>query len=554
MIVMQNEAATPMDEIQQRLFAVVGGEDPQEVLPLVEAQIAVANREIEQVPQRAQQLGAEAQSQLQEPLRVLVEQLGHYRDWLLESQQALQNEDPSQIVNAYEEAQAIIPALAQALESYSQVFASLGKFSLPWTNTLSRLAESIQNGHSPDQSWDEGLSSFQKSFHGKIQELRQVPLPGRSLVASAYQQALDCLLNLQSVDSLDAAAIDPELKRFEAATRQGQQWEVTLQEAAQGPASMPGTNIIIHLVKKALNEDGIDQATALHLLEDYREILDNFWEGFEQGLSRPVDSALIQDEVPRTLEYADAHDAAVEALGEALRQGDRGAAEQAMEELIQTSSQLDESREVFEAAAQHQAHVLCPSCGRANPPENRRCEACGNQLPTQEGQLSSTFSIVTGPSLEDNQEMPMTENVAKLFQACDDVAVGQISPDEFRAILAEATAGLQEYANELGEIAEETVDVSFMPEEMQLVWKEQHLPYVEEVGASFNEGLKSCEEGLHQMAAYLEDSEQDHLVEGVRLVWEGLGIIHRAQLSMTATLKMLDDILEEAREQGMLAE
>lgn len=59
MIILQGEAATPMDEIQGRLFAVLGGEDPQQVLPLVDQQLMVTEREIAQVLERAQHKGPE---------------------------------------------------------------------------------------------------------------------------------------------------------------------------------------------------------------------------------------------------------------------------------------------------------------------------------------------------------------------------------------------------------------------------------------------------------------------------------------------------------------
>lgn len=488
-----------------------------------------------------------------EAMQSALHHLQSYKSWLLQAKSCLEQDDQATVVAVYEEAQGVIPGLVAALDEYSKIFAATGAYATPWGNTLSRVAEGIQAGQAGDEAWDECVVGFQSSFVARVQELRNTPLPGRRGCIQAYQQAVECLSEMQHLDSLDQASVDADLRKFEAAVRSGQKLEDLMRASLEGPAAMPATNVLIGLVKKGLSGE-LDHETVAGVIDDYREIMDSFWEGFERSLARPVNSALVQDEVPRTLEYGDSHDAAVEDLGAAFKSGDQAGVQSALEQLLATAAQLDESREVFETAAKHQTNVLCPACGRANPPENRRCEACGNQLPVADLGASSSFSLMTGPALEDNQEMPMTENVAKIFQSCDDVASGKISADEFLEVLREAKLGLQDYAKELDEIAEETTDVAFMPEEMRQVWSEQHQPYVEEVALSITEGVKDCEQGLLEMEAYLSDSNEQHLVDGVRMVWEGLGGIHRARLSMTATLKMLDDILEEAREKGLLAE
>jgi tetratricopeptide (TPR) repeat protein len=553
MIIFQGEAATPMDEIQGRLFAVLGGEDPQEVLPLVDQQLMVTEREIAQVPERAQHKGPEFLQQAGEPMQRLLSQLKGYQQWLGQLRPALEQHQHNQIVQAYEEAQELIPSLAAALDEYSKLFASHGTYRTAWANTLNGLAQSIRNEESAEDSWDEVLGNFQAAFSKKIGEVQGVQLPGRSLCARYYSQGLQSLQALQASETLDDGAVQPLLQELDQSILEGEKLERLISEGVQGMAAMPAANVVIHVVRKSLAGE-LDMQLAHSFVADYRSILDSFWEGFERSVSRPVDSALVRDEIPRTLEYGDAHDGAVESLGNALQQRDTNGANDALEQLIESASKLDESREVFETAAQHQSHAHCPGCGRANPPENRRCEACGNVLPTAEGLPSSSFNVMTGPALEETQQMQMTENVAKLFQACDAVAEGKITDQQFLDELKTAALGLKEYAKELGEIADETADESAMDEETRKVWREQHLPYMQELGASFTEGIKDCEQGLLEMEQFLSDRDPQHLVEGVRMVWEGLGAVHRAQLSLESTLKMLEDVLQEARERGMLTE
>lgn len=554
-MIAQVQAATPVDEIQMKLFSVIGGEDPQEVIPLVDAQLLVAERELREVPERAQQRGPEFVQAVEGPLGTLVEQFGRYRDWLQAARQALESGDQSEILAAYEGAQTLIPALFHALEAYGAAFAAHGAYATPFSNTLARMAEGIQAGQAGEESWDDYIANFTQVLTRKIAEVQGASLPGRAACVAAYQQGQEALQRLQGLEALDAASISSPLHDLDRAVQMGEKLEKLMHDGMQGPALIPMTNVVLFVVKKGLAGE-LEHETVSGFLDDYRDLLDGFWEAFERSIARPSDSALVQQEIPRTLEHGDEHDAAVEELMGAFRGKDAAACEAAMEKLVVTSQKLNESREVFNTAAQHQGQVICTGCGRANPPENKRCEACGAMLPnlTSVVSSSSTFNVMAGPALEETQELGMTENVAKLFTACDQVAEGKISLSEFQSVVTEATVGLKEFAKELDEIATETMDESQMSEETKKVWHENHLPYVQEVGVAFVSGLSDCESGLKSMQTYVTEQDNEHLINGVRLVWEGLNVIHRARLAMNSNLQMLQDVLQEAREAGYLTE
>ncbi|MBS2037830.1 zinc ribbon domain-containing protein [bacterium] len=549
------QAATPVDEIQMKLFSVIGGEDPQEVIPLVDAQLTVAEREIHEVPQRAQARGAEFAAAVQTQMQTVVERFQEYHGWLERSRQALEHHHHDQLVACYEEAQTLVPALFEALEAYGIAFANQGAYATPFSNTLARVAEGLQSGQAGEESWDDYLNNFLQGFAKKIAEVRAVPLPGRAACGQAYQQGVEVLQKLQGLESLDSASLQAPLSELDEAIGLAGKVERLMAEGTEGPAPIPMTNVIISVVRKGLAGE-LDGALVSGFLDDYRDLLDGFWEGFERSIARPSDSSLVQQEIPRTLEYGDEHDAAVEELMSSFEKRDPAACEAAIQRLVETGNKLNESREVFNTAAQHQGQALCPGCGRSNPPENKRCEACGNVLPTESGagSASSSFNVLSGPALEETQELGMTENVAKLFSACDNVSEGKISLGEFQNVVTEAMVGLKEFAKELDEIATQTMDESAMNEETKRVWRDHHLPHVQEVGAAFVAGLSDCEAGLKSMQAYVSEQDNEHLINGVRLVWEGLNVIHRARLAMNSNLQMLQDVLQEAREAGYLTD
>lgn len=553
-MIVQQQAATPVDELQQRLFEVIGGEDPRDVIPLVEMQLMVAKRELKAIPERAQERGPEFVQASQELQNALLEQFRRYEAWLKELMQALEDQNHNGYVHAHEEAQTLVPAFFEAMENYSKFFASQGPYSSPWSNTLSRIASAIGKGLVDEPIWEETLQGFESAIGQKINSLNATALPGKTACAENYQQALETVRALMEAESLQEADLKPQLLELEEATLMGDKIERLMVDGLEGPTPMPVANVIVAVSRKALAGE-LEGSLAASFLDDYATMMDRYWEAFEKSVARPQDSALVHQEIPKALEYGDQHDQAVEELTAALKANDKAKAEGALGKLMETAGKLAESREVFETAAKHQTHAVCPGCGRANPSENRRCEACGAVLPTEAGTgTSSTFNVLSGPTLEETQELGMTENVAKLFNACDAVAEGHISLEQFQAVVAEALTGLKEFARELDEIAEDMLDESEMPEEVQKVWQESHLPYVLEVGSHFAAGISDCEAGLASMLAYVQDQDKELLIEGVRTVWEGLNVIHRARLAMNSNLQMFQDLLQEARESGLVVD
>ena len=59
--------------------------------------------------------------------------------------------------------------------------------------------------------------------------------------------------------------------------------------------------------------------------------------------------------------------------------------------------------------------------------------------------------------------------------------------------------------------------------------------------------------GLEKMAYFVQDPNEQHLIDGVRQVWEGLGVIHRASLSFQTYSKMLNDVMSEAAADGLIS-
>ncbi len=556
MFATQASSDHPIDAIRHGLMAAIGGEDTQPTLALVEKQIAIAKREIEQVPNRAEARGSDFVEKAKEPLEALMGALREYRDWLEAAYEGLKSDDSSVLVSSYESSHDTLPRLTQAVENYGLVYATIGTYGTAPANTIDRIAEGIRSGEVTTGGWREVLAHCRTGLTGKSASVASAPLPGRTILAEMYREALAALDDLKNVEPQSEGAVAAALESFDQRLQEAEQTEALLAGSLEGETPIPATNVLLAVVAKHLEGDLIDRVLD-GCFDDYGEVMEQFSESFEANLTRPTDSALVQEELPKTLDIIDSHYAALEDLGGALDEDDRTKIDECLSQLKSTARELEESRQVYETAAQHQDHILCPACGRSNPPENRVCEACGDPLPRPDdagASPSSTFSMVSGPALEESQQLVMTDNVARLFESCDAIYLGQISPEQFSEEVHQAALGLKEYAQELDEIAATALDeTAFTPEQLE-VWRTQHLPYLEDVAGAFTHGIAEAEEGLRSMELYLQDPNEQHLINGVRQVWEGLGSIHRANLSMSSYSEMLQDVMQEAAEEGLLTE
>lgn len=535
-------------------MVAIGGEDAGETLELVKKQEAVARRELEQVPKRAEARGTEFLEFAQESMNDLIANTENYLRWLEKARIALEQQDSGATMEAYEESSEILPSLTASIDRYSQDFSGYGPLTSMPGNTLVRTAEGVAAGELVAAAWTEYCDHFQRGITDRESALASLEMPGRTLLRNRYGECLSQLKALRKSAPGSAQAAVSSLAPFDTAYTASQELEQLMAAAAaDGPTPIPATNVLLALLER---KDKYSSDEILSIVEDYGEIMDGYSESFEQAVSRPSDSVLVQEEIPRTLDNLDAHYAAIEELSEALEGSDQEKLAESLETLKNTALALKESQEVYETAALHQSAVTCPSCGRSNPPENRNCESCGEILPRSEnlGAASSTFSVLSGPALEENQKLEMTENVARLFQACDDVYAGQITPQQFQSEIEFARQGLNEFVEELEGVAATALDQTAFTEEQWEIWQSQHLPHMEDVAVTYQAGIQEAQAGLATMEQFLEEPEQQHLIDGIRMTWQGLSAIHRARLSMEAYTNMLGDILQEARERGYLTE
>lgn len=435
----------PIDKIRFGLMVAIGGEDATETLEEIEKQEQVARRELEEVPQRAEARGEEFVEGSKEVRAELLKQLGSYLAWLESAKEALQQHDTGRLMEIHEASQDILPGLNAALDAYARVFSTYGPYGSPPANMMFQIMAAIHAGQAPKFTWGEYCEFYAKTYEEKAETVGEIELPGRTNYKKSCHTIIDLMDGWMKDIPESAEAAHETLLEIDLSARLAGLFEMEVSAAKAGPTGIPSTNVMLDYLNGYL-ADMIPGEIVASVMDDYADLMDRYAENFENSASRPTDSALVQEEIPRTLDALDEHFAVIEDMSESIGELDKEKAKEWMERLKSTAEPLEESAQVYATAAQHEHNIACPGCARSNPPENRHCEACGEVLPRPEdtGALqSSTFSVLAGPTLEENQQMPMTENVARLFQACDDVNDGVITPQEFGAEIQRAALGLK---------------------------------------------------------------------------------------------------------------
>ncbi len=546
----------PIDQIRSGLMSAISGDPQADTIRLIDEQKTVVERELKEVPKRAEARGAEFLDKAKGALDEVLATLEKFGDWLDSAKDGLEKEDMSAVVSAYEGSHDIIPELSTAVEKYGVVYAAHGPYQTIPANGLTRLAEGIVSGEVQAPAWKEMTDYYSAGLVQKVIAIKGLALPGRSSLVEGYEACSAIMTELGTLDPAAPDAFTPVMQTLDARLHSTEALERLMSQSVESPTSIPSTNVLLACIR-AFQDNDLSKSALEAVVDDYGELMDSFSETFEQNVSKPIDSVLAQEEIPRTLDIVDSHYAAVEEIIAALESDDTSALGECVVKLTETAKKLEDTRNVYATALQHEQQVLCPSCSRANPPENRLCEACGEKLPRSaeaSAQASSTFSVMASQQvLEENQPMVMTENVARLFQACDDVAVGTITDEAFLKEVRNAVVGVKDFTADLDDVAESFMDKSSFTDEQWAVWESQHLPHIEDVAQGYLHGIAETNEGLEVMASFVENRNDKSLVNGIRQVWEGLGVIHRSTLSMQTYSKLLDDVLSEAAADGLIS-
>lgn len=527
------------NRLLQLAEAVISGESPERLRDVLQERLDGIGTARNDFEKKAREQGEAFLEQAADELEAVQEGFDGYEQALHEMANYFDDSDNGHLRRGCESLKRITPRLFEALDCYGRTYLRYGPSRFPLVNLVRRVVGSITRGEVKKDKAREVLDEARQVYTTAVEEInasKHRDAPGMADKRASYQEAVEVLDELEDSISTMALArmeramgqLDSALAKLEKADE-----EVFESQFMRGPTRMPAANLIINTADAVLK--GLYPRKVLEQgLEWYDTYTTGLERQFEAALQGKTSSVLIQEELPVTREILDLHDEAMDALEEAL-DGDftEEVVRPLLERIEETVERLYETSKVYEKAAEMEGKTVCLECGRPNPVDNRFCEACGVALSRvfdPERVATSTFELRERDATAD-EEVVVTQNVLRIFQACYDFHEGKTEADAFRATL--------NWARQLLSIAEAQLrgmqELELTPEQSQSLTAEEQEAFeenrriFEESRELFFTGIDEFREGLDHMEYYIQDGERETIMEGIQLVWEGAQKVHQVK-------------------------
>lgn len=319
---------------------------------------------------------------------------------------------------------------------------------------------------------------------------------------------------------------------------------VNLKRMTQVPTTSPQTNLVINLSRTIESGTGTDEMF-LEALKALEEDFNNTKMQFEAVKRHPTDSVLLKEELPKAEKAIAAFESGITDYYRFLEVRDTLLLKQAAAKLEDATKQIKKCSEVFHGIAEREGKTPCIRCSHYNPPNRKTCEECGAVLPASaETEEARTFEL--GEQDQDRteaqeDEIIMTENVYKLFDAVNKVSEGQIPMEEFRETVDWMEGLVMEARKVYGPIP--AVNVDAMKDDLRDHAK-QLIELMDESKELFKEGTDDVLMGLNFFRQYVQQGDKNNLVLGVQVIWQGIGKVQKVQ-KVTGFFK---EVYEETRQ------
>ncbi len=411
-----------------------------------------------------------------------------------------------------------------AMDCYQQAEHRLGPTEIPALNFLLRLSRQYLDGLVQQSQVEQAIDGLERLSQAAIQELRLAEgdqPPERDALLRAYQLQSRSLDGLSQSLAGSSEAIEEALEAVSVACHQVREKMASLNLALmrRGPCRLERTNVFLNIAE-AYRRQGVPGSVLIEAIENFYQELEEEQKQVEQLASLPNPNHSVLAEVDRIRDAYGEHGEALDGFSDFLENGDEHSFETARHRLIEASERLSDCKEALAEIAEMEGKVTCVRCGTPNQPGSRVCSQCGAQLPQA--------AIRTGPSTVNYQEVDgrvrggedfeVTENLLKLFEAVNAVAEGDLSDIEFEEVLiwldgllAESLAALPESPR-----LQSRQEIAVQEKSGATLLEEQLHCHRSEIV----EGMNAFREALERLQLFLEDGDQEHLIQGVVAVKE----------------------------------
>jgi hypothetical protein len=420
----------------------------------------------------------------------------------------------------------------------------------PFLNVLINSCAALKEGRLTENIFKQMAANAKKLFSEALRDTDKFTKPevqgAMALLRQGYQEFI------AGVEELEQYLADKNEEHFEQGLKiitdsqnlleQGfQEYQKNFQSA---PTPSPFANLVLNAVEGIKNKIYTKEilAESLNILQ---EVFNKMKAEFDQYTHMKIDSVPIRQEMSKVLRIFDEHQEAVDLIKGYLVKENMEELEQGAERLRVAAIELNQSHEKFMSLAEESKRVFCLQCHQVNLVSDKVCKKCGAVLPKMTEAEVSTFQMKEGEGfVGEGGEIVITENLKRVIDAANDVADHKISLEEFKGVL-DWMGGILEEAQLKLKSPILNLNVDNIPEDQKGQF-EKGKELVEETKTLFAEGLNNFNAGLARMRYYIEEQNKEHLIEGLRIIWQASQQLYQVQ--------QIGDLAKEASKEKEIKE
>ncbi|GEM_PF-1927660 len=378
-----------------------------------------------------------------------------------------------------------------------------------------------------------------------LADLKRAPagslLPEEELLKTAYEEhQTACSLIRDNLLTFNQENIDKGLEGYQEAAMRVKDLipAANLKRLTQIPTTSPQANLVINLGKTLLGENGREEMF-LEALKNLEESFNDTKMQFEAIKRSPTDSVLVKEEMENATKAIAAYENALNDFYRFVELRETLLLVQASTKLEEAVKMLNQSGETFTSIAEREGKVPCIRCSHFNPPERKTCEKCGAVLPVSaESQPSRTFEMGEQDEVEQHtEEIVLTENIHRLFDAVNKVSEGQIAVEEFQEVVNWMEELVNHHKTAYGPLPPVNIE-NIKPDLKEPARQVKEM--IEEANEVFKEGTDDLTAGIGFFKQYISHGDKNNLVAGVQIIWQGVGKLQIVQKA-TGLIKIAYD-------------
>lgn len=447
-------------------------------------------------------------------------------------------------------------ASALAVLAMQQAELSEGPTDMPLFNGLFKMKEGYLQNQVEGSQLQAALDNIVKMTKAAIAELLAAEgeqPPQRDGLVRAYEEQIESLERVgETIDSgsKDKGTVDDAFERLLKTSQGVREAMASLNEAMMsvGPCRLARTNVLLS-ASETFRGGGISPDQFGRTLDSFEGELKEERAAVDEMAGLPGQNEAVIKEIECVRAAYDLHDEAIAIFSEII---DGEAAPEdfakAQKLLIEASEKLSDHKEELERLGESEGKVSCVRCGSANEAGQRVCGKCGAQLPQQAGVggVSSTMSYQESDGAADfgEQELEMTTNLERLFQAVNEVAESRRSDADFEEVIDWMDGLLEEAAQAMPDVP--AMQYPDCPPDMQEKIEELQVQLSTQRELMM-EGIEAVREALGVLGSYVETHDKDVLVQGVRGVRDGVIKMQSSEKALTAISETLQKAAAEAQ-------